>query len=118
MAFAPDGRTLALTVAQSVRLVDPLSGREFATLAVENSREITSLCFSRGGRWLAAAGGSDLLRVWDLLALRRHLAHMGLDWEAPPLVAVAEPEVVVSEMPAAVSQRGAERLSKIPRDAP
>jgi chromosome transmission fidelity protein 4 len=85
MAFAPDGRTLALTVAQSVRLVDPVSGREFATLSAENSREITSVCFSGDGRWLAVAGGSDRLQLWDVRLLREHLAKMGLDWEAPPL---------------------------------
>jgi WD40 repeat protein len=124
MVFAPDGQTLALTVAQSVRLVDPISGREFATLAPENSREITALCFSGDGRWLAVAGGSDSLRVWDLLALRRHLAHMGLDWDAPPFAGVAEPEVgianviVVSETQAGVSQREAEPLSKTPRNDP
>lgn len=114
MAFAPDGRTLAITVAQSVRLLEAESGREFATLAAENSREISSLCFSGDGRWLAVAGGSDRLHVWDLPTLRKELSRMRLDWESPPLAVVGGSErgitnaILMGNQPAPISQRDAQ----------
>ena len=98
MAFSPDGRTLALSDAESVRLVDPATGREFATLEAENTRENSSLGFGGDGRWLAVAGGSDSLHVWDLRTLREHLSNIGLDWEAPPLPPPTQLEVGITKV--------------------
>src|SRR5437773_1735233 len=69
------------------RLVTIATGRELARLEDPDRH---------GGRgaWLAAtftpdgtrlvAPSRDGLRVWDLRAIRRELAALGLDWDAPP----------------------------------
>ncbi len=64
LAFAPDGRTLAITQGGKIRLIDPATGREFP--ALECSRIIEgSLAFSADGRKLIAASAPDLC-VWDV----------------------------------------------------
>src|SRR5262249_10767438 len=58
MAFSPDGAMLALTDPQTVvRLMDPRTGQELASLEVEKASEISSLAFSPDGTQLAVAGG-------------------------------------------------------------
>ena len=37
--------------------------------------------FSAQGRWLAAFGARGEIYLWDVPALRRSLAGMGLDWK-------------------------------------
>jgi serine/threonine protein kinase/WD40 repeat protein len=125
MAFSPDGSMLALTDPQTaVRLVDSASGRELATLEADNGKEISSLAFSPDATWLAVACGSDSLHVWDLRALRQHLAKLGFDWEAPALSSAREPEVksakviFMSDDPALTPERRAELLAKIPARDP
>jgi WD40 repeat protein/predicted Ser/Thr protein kinase len=118
IALSPDGRTLALTDAQTVRLVDSKTGREFATLEADNAREISSLSFSGDGRWLAVAGGSDRLHVWDLRTLRENLGRIRLDWEAPPLPPSAEGQIRITnalftaKSRKTVLQSGAEPVAK------
>jgi WD40 repeat protein len=67
LAFAPDGRRLAVATGRGVKVWDPdagslvfdLGGPEFNALAVD---------FSPDGRWLAACGGrrpGGLLQLWD-----------------------------------------------------
>jgi eukaryotic-like serine/threonine-protein kinase len=42
-------------------------------------------CFTPDGTQLIALGmDSQALHVWDLRLIRRQLAEMGLDWDAPP----------------------------------
>ncbi len=125
MAFSPDGSMLALIDPQTaVRLVDTASGRELATLEADSGREISSLAFSPDATWLAVAGGSDSLHVWDLRAIRQHLAKLGFDWEAPPLPPVRQPEIKSKKVifmnadPAHPPGRRAELLAKIPSRHP
>jgi WD40 repeat protein len=80
MAFTRDGRTLALSHSRSlVRLIDPATGAELATLPAAGP----PLCFSPDGRLLATVGENHAIDVWDLRLIRRQLAALGLDWELP-----------------------------------
>jgi WD40 repeat protein len=83
LAFARNSPLLGLTVApQTVRLVHPTTGRELATLTAPDLHVINSLCFSPDGSQLAATMENQV-HLWDLRALRRQLADIGLDWDPP-----------------------------------
>jgi serine/threonine protein kinase/WD40 repeat protein/Tfp pilus assembly protein PilF len=92
LAFSPDGKILAIAVtglsSQPVRLVDPLTRREFATLSVPYPEFVRWLCFSPDGSQLAACCSGHGIRVWDLRLIRQQLADMGLDWDLPPYPSV------------------------------
>jgi tetratricopeptide (TPR) repeat protein len=63
---SPGGRELA-------RLEDPHSGSGWIALTPDGDKLLSS------GRF------DDIIRVWDLRAIRYQLAEMDLDWDAPPL---------------------------------
>jgi WD40 repeat protein len=83
-AFSPDGQMLAVAGDGAIRLLETASGREYVRL---NAPEVTRLapqCFTPDGAHLIALGReSRALHVWDLRLLRRQLAELGLDWDAP-----------------------------------
>src|SRR5262249_30186747 len=85
MAFARHGRLFAIDDGGRVRLVEPDTGREVATLdpGTGPSGHFFSLAFSSDGTRLAA-GRDPILPLWDLRRIREHLAARGLDWDAPP----------------------------------
>jgi serine/threonine protein kinase len=85
-AFTRNGGLLALNRGSLVRLVDPESGHELATLEPpsEYPRGVLWPCFSPDGGWLAVPTGPVIL-VWDLRLIRAQLARMGLDWDVPPI---------------------------------
>jgi serine/threonine protein kinase/WD40 repeat protein len=87
-AFTRDGGLLALDRGHLVRLVDPQSGRELATLEPppEFPRGFWWPSFSPDGSRLAVPIDRVIL-VWDLRLIRAQLAAMGLDWDAPPIPA-------------------------------
>ncbi len=86
MAFTRDGRLLAVALSRrTIRLVDPGSGRELATLQPRDRANINSLCFSPDGGQLGAATANKVIELWDLRRIRQQLAAMGLDWDRPPL---------------------------------
>ena len=68
-----------------IQLIDPATGREFATLEPPDGQSSFFLSFSPDGSQLAATGnGNGDLHVWDLrLMTRRQLREMGLDWNLP-----------------------------------
>jgi WD40 repeat protein len=85
-AFSPAGNVLAMETGDgAVRLVDPDTGREYARLADPDQVRVAWICFSPDGReMLTAGGGTDAwIRAWDLPALGRQLAAMGLAWGLP-----------------------------------
>ena len=77
LAFAPDGRALATGSWQgTVKLLDPTSGKELATLG-KHKDCVCSVVFSSDGKWLISAGGSEFtparnagktsgqIKLWD-----------------------------------------------------
>src|SRR5262249_18900814 len=84
-AFGRDGTCLAIVPHQyEVRLVDPITGQEFATLTAPEPQEIFALMFSPDGSQLAAGTSTNMIQLWDLRVLRRQLAALNLDWGLPP----------------------------------
>jgi eukaryotic-like serine/threonine-protein kinase len=85
MAFASDGKMLALCHTwKTIRLVQPESGQELATLEAPDPWNISHLSFSADASLLAVAGGTSEFHIWDLRLIREQLARLGLDWELPP----------------------------------
>jgi serine/threonine protein kinase/WD40 repeat protein/Tfp pilus assembly protein PilF len=85
--FAPDSKLMAVAIATGViRLVDPATGRELATLEDPNLDCTYLPVFTPDGTRLISYSNGKVkgIHVWDLRLLRRHLAEMGLDWDAPP----------------------------------
>jgi WD40 repeat protein/tetratricopeptide (TPR) repeat protein/tRNA A-37 threonylcarbamoyl transferase component Bud32 len=83
--FSPDGQVLAGCAPDgAIRLVNVNNGREVVRLE-DPDQARAQLGFSPDGtRLVAATEDSHGIRTWDLKAIRRHLAAMGLDWDAPP----------------------------------
>ena len=82
IAFARDGRSLAITPSQRrVRLIETATGRALANLSAPDPRQIRGLCFGPDDSQLAVATDDRAVQVWDLREIRRHLAAMRLDWD-------------------------------------
>jgi len=85
MEFSPDSSMLAVATEQlgHVRLLATGSWQELATL-----EEGYPLCFSADGAKLAVySAETKAVMIWDLGQVRRQLAAMGLDWDAPAMTA-------------------------------
>jgi serine/threonine protein kinase/WD40 repeat protein len=98
-AFSPDGSVLAISYdAQVIRLVDPGSGHELATLAAApNSQHVVGrMCFSPDGSLLVGVMGTFGMQIWDLRQIRRQLGDLGLDWELPPYASLGTPATPIS----------------------
>jgi len=69
LKFSPDGALLAVGGYREVRLIDPSSGKELATLS-GHADYVRSIAFSPDGKMLAAGGGppqrSGEIKIWDL----------------------------------------------------
>jgi dipeptidyl aminopeptidase/acylaminoacyl peptidase len=69
LKFSPDGSLLAVGGYREVRLIDPSSGKELATLS-GHADYVRSIAFSPDGKMLAAGGGppqrSGEIKIWDL----------------------------------------------------
>jgi len=84
-SFSADSRTLAVADSeQAVRLMDPATGQEFATLQPREQQIISALAWSPDGSKLAVNTSTQFIQLWDLRLIRSELATMGLDWELPP----------------------------------
>jgi WD40 repeat protein len=85
LGFSPDGRILAVETGSGiVRLVDPATGEDYARLEDPNQERAFQVGFSPDGALMAIASqDTSAIRVWDLRAIRRNLAEMHLDWDAP-----------------------------------
>jgi WD40 repeat protein/tetratricopeptide (TPR) repeat protein len=86
-AFSADGRVLALGGEPgTIQLVDPATGRPYVVLEAPEQSRLLPQCFTPDGSRLISWGAeSEELHVWDLRLVRRQLAEIGLDWDAPPL---------------------------------
>ena len=82
--FSPDGRLMAVQgSSRLIRLVETETGHTLARL------ESPDLCRGRpafspdGSRLVLVSYDGSAVHVWDLRSIRRHLAGMSLDWDAP-----------------------------------
>jgi hypothetical protein len=79
VTYSPDGRWLASGSEHGVMLSDSDNGARLATLRGPDG-QVRSLSFSADGELLAAASYMRPAVVWNLPAIRKTLAEMGLDW--------------------------------------
>jgi WD40 repeat protein len=85
LTFSPDSRTLAIAwSARAVRLIEPSTHRQIATLESPEPVAIGCLTFSPDGTQLAVGRWDHLIALWDLRLIRKELASMKLDWDLPP----------------------------------
>lgn len=79
--FSPDGKILAVEAGNGViRLVNPNTGIEYASLEDPHQDRAGRMTFSPDGTQLIATNGdSQSIHVWDLRAIREQLAKLGLD---------------------------------------
>ena len=85
VAFAPDGRLMALEMAPAViHLKEVATGRTIAKLADPHGDRATWLAFTPDGTQLVtAAKFARAIHLWDLRNIRRQLKTLGLDWDWP-----------------------------------
>ena len=93
VALNHTGTMGALTLSgQTIRLFDPATGSEFATLEAPEPQIIIGLAFSPDGSRLAATTATSVVHMWDLRLIRRELADMTLDWDGPQFPTAVSPE--------------------------
>jgi serine/threonine protein kinase/WD40 repeat protein/Tfp pilus assembly protein PilF len=82
LAFAMNDALMAVTGVDSryLELIHPKTGQKLATLEAPDLKPYTTLRFSPDGSQLAAATSDHMIHLWDLRAIRRQLAVIGLDW--------------------------------------
>jgi WD40 repeat protein len=66
------------------KLIHAATGRELATLQAPDDNNFVSAQHSPNRALLAVATGNHTVHVWDLRAIRRGLAEIGLDWDLAP----------------------------------
>jgi tetratricopeptide (TPR) repeat protein len=83
--FSPDGRLVVVQDASRIlRLVETETGRTLARLESPDLCAVQSAAFSPdGSRLVVTTNDGPAVHVWDLRAIRRLLAGIGLDWDAP-----------------------------------
>src|SRR5207248_8925208 len=85
LAFAPDSRTAVYgDNAGTVILTEVETGRELARFEDPEPARLDAVAFTPDGSQLVTTLiDRPYLRVWDLRAIRRRLAKLGLDWDPP-----------------------------------
>jgi tetratricopeptide (TPR) repeat protein len=66
------------------RLLHAGTGAELARLEAGNDNAVGPAAFSPDGASVAVGTDNHTVHVWDLRAVRRQLAEIGLDWDLPP----------------------------------
>jgi WD40 repeat protein len=99
VAFSRDGNLLAVAYSRDqVRLLDPNTFAELATLTSYDPQVITNLSFGPDNTQLIVATANQSVQFWDLRRLRAELASLNLDWQTPtfpPALATASLPVEV-----------------------
>jgi len=96
--FSPDSKLMIDTPSHGVlRLTRMEDGRELARLEDPNQDEAWYVAFSPDGTQLVTpTKHSGTIHVWDLRAIRKELADMGLDWGMPPYPDAQIPNAIES----------------------
>jgi hypothetical protein len=82
--FSPDGRMIvAQDASRVIRLVKTQTGRTLARLESPDLCRVYATFSPDGSKLVVTTDDGPAVHVWDLRAIRRHLARMGLDWDAP-----------------------------------
>jgi WD40 repeat protein len=91
LSFAAEDMTALQSSASEVTLYDSQWAKELATLTAPDN-DITGITTTMDDeRLVTLEAHPGVSHVWDLRALRRRLAIVGLDWGQPPLTPKAEP---------------------------
>jgi serine/threonine protein kinase/WD40 repeat protein len=101
LAFAPDSRTVVYDDhAGSMILAEVATGRELARFEDPEQSAAAALAFSPdGSRLVTTLADRPYLRIWDLGAIRRRLAGMGLDWDPPAMSGTSDAPVSFPAIP-------------------
>ena len=92
LAFSPDGKTLLVgRDDQIIQMLDAETLTEFAALESPSPAPLSTFHFTSDGSRLAVACATRVVHIWDMRAIRRGLAELGLDWDAPPYPEAAAP---------------------------
>jgi eukaryotic-like serine/threonine-protein kinase len=83
--FSPNGRIVVVVdPSRAIRLVEAASGRALARLESPDLCGVGDATFSPdGSRLVVTSNDPRAVHVWDLRKIRRTLAAIGLDWDAP-----------------------------------
>jgi tetratricopeptide (TPR) repeat protein len=86
LAFSPDGLLLVVQdTSAKIHLVEIATGCTLARIESPDLHDVAAATFSPdGSRLIVATNTGPAVHVWDLRAIRRRLAELGLDWDAPP----------------------------------
>jgi hypothetical protein len=82
--FSPDGRTLAVSAGNTVRLLDVATWQITATLPVPTT-VVACFAFAPDSRTLAAGLDDGTLRLWDVVGQRELASHTGHAWSIESL---------------------------------
>jgi serine/threonine protein kinase/WD40 repeat protein/tetratricopeptide (TPR) repeat protein len=87
LGFSADGRMIvAVDARHALHLVETETGRTLARLESPDLHAMSGATFSPDGtRLVVTTNDGPAVHVWDLRAIRRQLAEMGLDWDAPSI---------------------------------
>ncbi len=91
-AFFPDGSFYATIPSQGIiRFLESSTGRELARLEDPDDSPGGAIAFTPDGATMVLSSDfTHALHLWDLRAVRKQLAEMGLDWDAPPFPQAAQ----------------------------
>src|SRR5262249_43164746 len=112
VAFSADGNLLV--TGGRDRRVAISQGPSFKTILLlpRTNSSVLHVAFSPQGRLLAVSGQDNLIKVWDLRMVQKHLRLLGLDWDGGPQAVPTKPlqpaKVMLIEAPASRAHLAAE----------